>query len=404
MSQKKILINPKNMIPFFLGLLIPLPLFIDISTGLFVFIDYEINKPISTSAGQPVPLALFIFPIIILLKIKFREILNYVLIMLILFLLNLNLFDKLEFVRYLSLIIIPIFFYISYDFSKKDYNSFSKGYLNGFLIFLILHFFSFFINSLDSLSLIDNFKFGGRNFFGFEIYQFYVSFSAVISFLVSTLIFLYILKVKNKQFLIPLIFLCFFEIFLTLRKAAMLDIFLTVILVFFFIILSNKKSILTFRNLFFISVFSYIFYLIYTTVDSIRGVSVVESVAQRDGAYLIFFQILENLSINQILFGFEQGWGGYSNLFIEIFLRSGLFGFLPFFLSVFYFLRKFLSQCTIKIQYDIKYKTLINFYLLFIILSFLISNVVNMNFILPYYTINVICIILLFGSKLKSSI
>mgnify|MGYP001238036407 CR=1 FL=1 len=132
MYQNKIL-KPKNFILYLFGFLIPFPLFFDIASGQFVFIEFDMHT-ITTSSGQPAPLALFIFPLVILLKIKFKEILNYLLIIFILFLSNLNLFDKLTLIRYLTLIIIPIFFYVSYDFSKKDYSSFSKGYLKDALM------------------------------------------------------------------------------------------------------------------------------------------------------------------------------------------------------------------------------------------------------------------------------
>lgn len=403
MLNRTYFVNPKNIVFFVLGFLIPIPLFIDLGTISFVLIEYDILTPIAISAGKPVPIALFLLPVVFLIKIKKRDILNYILVAFLLCILNFNLINKLDFVRFISLIIIPLFFYISSDLSKKKYFSFAKGYFLGFFLFTSLHFISFFLNLFGTLDLIDNFKYGGRNFFGLEIYQFWVSFSAVISFFAVTLIFLYFMKVKKRNFILPLIFLCFFEIALTLRKAALLDLLICFVFIFIFIVLSKQKSNFNFKNLIIVLLFFYGFYLLYDLVLNTRGISLETSISQRDGAYLIFLNILSNIDLNSLLFGFKSGWGGYSNLFVEVFLRTGLIGFIPFILSTFYFIRKFLINCTTDIDFNPKFNSLIKYYLFFIIISFLVSNVANMNFTLPYYTLNIICIILYFKYKLTTS-
>jgi hypothetical protein len=404
MSNNTYFVNPKDVLLYVLGFLIPIPLFIDLEKFALVLIVYDILTPIAISAGKPVPIALFLIPVFFLLKIKKADITNYIAVTLLLCIINFNLINKLDYIRFISLLIIPLFFYISYNLSNTNYFSFSRGYFMGLLFFTSLHFISFIFNLLDSASFIDNLKYGGRNFFGLEIYQFWISFSAVISFLAVTLIFLYFMNVKKRRSLLPLIFLCFFELALTLRKAAILDLFICFVFIFIFIIFSRKKSTFNFKNLTLILFFCYGFYSIFNLVFLSRGITIESSVSQRDGAYLTFFNILSNIDLNSVLFGYKTGWGGYSNLFVEVFLRTGLIGFIPFILSTFYFIRIFLINCTTIIHVNTKYKGLMKYYLFFIIISFLVSNVVNMNFILPYYTLNIICIILYYKYKLTTSL
>jgi hypothetical protein len=77
MLNRTYFVNPKNIVFFVLGFLIPIPLFIDLGTISFVLIEYDILTPIAISAGKPVPIALFLLPVVFLIKIKKRDILNY---------------------------------------------------------------------------------------------------------------------------------------------------------------------------------------------------------------------------------------------------------------------------------------------------------------------------------------
>ena len=198
MSTNIYVVNPKNILLYFIGFLIPIPLFFDLQKFAWVLIEYEMSI-VTVSAGKPVPIALFLLPFLFLLKLKYSDIINYILVIILLCFFNFNLINKLDFVRFISLLIIPLFFYISYNLSKTNYFSFSRGYFAGLLSFTSLHAISFFFNFSDSVSLVDNLRYGGRNFFGLEIYQFWVSISAVISFLAVTLIFLYFMKVKKRK-------------------------------------------------------------------------------------------------------------------------------------------------------------------------------------------------------------
>ena len=76
--------------------------------------------------------------------------------------------------------------------------------------------------------------------------------------------------------------------------------------------------------------------------SSSRDISLAVALAQRSGAYESFFQI----SLFDFLFGYQSGWGGYSNFFVELIVRTGLVGllclFIPIALAFAYFVRSLL--------------------------------------------------------------
>jgi len=117
----------------------------------------------------------------------------------------------------------------------------------------------------------------------------------------------------------------------------------------------------------------------------------------RGGAYSVFFDSMTNANLTTLLLGHGGGgaWGGFSNIFLEIIYRLGILGFLLYFIA-------FLAGIVIV---RVHFKYLFNFdkcnnylslWLWFTVLTVLFSNIFNMNLQLPYYSMNITMIILVF--------
>jgi hypothetical protein len=400
LTQIKQNFNPKNLFFYLLSFTVPLPLFINVKSLEFILIPFNKNV-IPLGVGAPIPIGLISIAIILLLKIRFSDLPSYLSILFVSILININLFFRLDFFRVISLLLIPLIIWSVYRFSKYEHSYFTSGYIAGVFAYCLIHLTSFIYMS-GGFDLFND-SLMARSIFGIEIYQYYVSYPAVFSFLCVTLIFIHFFNPnQNVIFRTVLILLCFFEVFITLRKAALLDLFICLSFIAIYYLFSRKKSVFNYKNILIMISISWLFYTTYSFGDQFRGFSLDVSAGQRMGPYLIFWNIFKNIDISSLFFGIEQGWGGYSNLFVEVFLRAGLFGLLPFIILVIYYLSKFLKSCTTDItRYEPSVKLLSTLYFTFVILSILISNLVNMNFVLPYYTINILATLLYFKSRIS---
>ena len=99
--------------------------------------------------------------------------------------------------------------------------------------------------------------------------------------------------------------------------------------------------------------------------------------------------VILNENLFGLLFGFERGFGGFSNLFVEFIIRNGLVGLFGYLGVLFYCFNSFLKSLR-NIPYLPNSKNMNIIF--FIILSVLIGNIVNLNFGVPYYVINLGCI------------
>ena len=117
-----------------------------------------------------------------------------------------------------------------------------------------------------------------------------------------------------------------------------------------------------------------------------------------DFQYLIFLEKLNSGSLVQMLFGFDGGWGGYSNLFIELIIRLGLLGLSLYLLAIFFALKLTLNM-TAKLTNPAQnqfFRLSRSPLWLFFFLSTVAANIININLQLPYYVLNLIFIILMF--------
>ncbi len=113
----------------------------------------------------------------------------------------------------------------------------------------------------------------------------------------------------------------------------------------------------------------------------------------RIGPILLAIDLLE-IDPYKILFGFKSGFGDYSNLFVELIIRTGLVGFLSYVGFIFYFFRIYLKSL-IKIEGLNNFKNY--FVVLFILFNIIIGNLVNLNFATPYFVINFASILIIFS-------
>ena len=102
----------------------------------------------------------------------------------------------------------------------------------------------------------------------------------------------------------------------------------------------------------------------------------------------------------QLLFGHGGGWGGLSNIYFEMIYRLGILGF-------FIYISSFVVGLVIIKKHI---KNLFNFnnhnfyfklWFWFTISTVLLSNVFKMNLQIPYYSMNLIMIMMIFLHKTK---
>ena len=130
-----------------------------------------------------------------------------------------------------------------------------------------------------------------------------------------------------------------------------------------------------------------------------RGDNIFDAaIRQRGFAYSEFYERLSSGGLYEFMFGYVTGWGGYSNIFIELIFRLGLLGMMLYIIAIFFALKVSVSIVE-NIGMDeprgvFRYRR--SPIWLFFIVSIVAANVINMNLQLPYYTINMIFIFLTF--------
>ena len=185
-----------------------------------------------------IPLAFLGFLLIIVLNIKKLKIASFIPLFLLDIIIAVSMVN-IPFNRVLALLIpLNFLFLISYLIKKKSYSLeyLSIGYGFGILI-------TYFLNIISALSY---FPYNG-NILGYEIYSFYVSYSAISSMICGTslLTIICLKKLEKKVFitLSVLFSLSFLVLLLPQRRAAFVDIILSLFFIFIYILfnLYNKK-------------------------------------------------------------------------------------------------------------------------------------------------------------------
>ena len=241
-----------------------------------------------------------------------------------------------------------------------------------------------------------------NSIFGIQIYQASVSYSAVLSYAAVTLLFFIIFKSTFSPKVIFFIIIIWFLLSLGARKAVLLDIGILYLLFFFSICIKSAIS-LKIKNFFLILPFlPILFYVAFSFSNfSSRDVSLNYALLQRVDTYNIYFDLLVNADLTQLLLGYGGSWGGFSNFYLEMIYRLGFLGFLLYVISFFIgivIVRK-------HIKYLFNFNSHDNYFLIwfwFTILTVALSNVFNMNLQLPYYSMNFTMIMMVFLYRTKT--
>lgn len=381
----------------FLGFVTPFPIFISaqkFSLILFEF-DYDFIKVVADDL-TPIPIGLFslsIYIFIVLLRTKsLFYLLKYGLFISLLLFVFLQGFDFLR----IPLLIAPIIFFLFLRkiiidrYFLKD--GFIKGYLIGLLAVYSSNIFSYLFLSFKNLKPFDLQY--ARQIFGYEIWQYYVTYSAIASLAFGTfalLIFFNFREIKKlRKFIILILIFSFIACCLPLRKAALIDIFLISFLMIggsindFFNLKIKKYKFIFITLISFLSLIA-----IWITLDIREGVNYMTRVSP-------IVKALDLIEIDpfKIFFGFQRGFGGYSNLLVELFLRSGLLGLTTYISFIFYSFRIYISALK-NINGLEKFNN--GNILIFISFNLIVGNLVNLNFATPYFVVNFVSILIIFS-------
>lgn len=409
MNNRKI----QDIFTFAIAFLTPWPFFIDLNTFSPVIINYDHFISYGGIEGDlMVPIGLFSSTIFLIFTgIKSRDLVNDAKIPLVLIVLFNIVYFRYGFVRILS-ILFPFISLLGVGIAirkqKKLIEIYSRGFLVGLTLFLSLNLFSlFFYNGVDILSnnftkesvinLVGGFDFNyARQIFGLEIYQYYISIASVISLFFGTtylLIFIEKNNQKNKHramlFMLSSTFILSIS---TLRRANFVEFFAIFLISLIYIFIKRKVSVkqyvmTTLSLIILITSFSLISLARTMDYDLVFGAR----------NYLKFISQMPTENFSEILFGYRSEFGGFSNLFLELFASSGIVGVAIYFVI---FLIIF-----IKI-YKLIYSQNKDIGILFIFISFnlFIGNFVNMNLTQPYYVCNFSSLLLVVASLKKSKI
>jgi len=112
---------------------------------------------------------------------------------------------------------------------------------------------------------------------------------------------------------------------------------------------------------------------------------------------LSIFPNIGSLTLGQAVFGFTDGWAQFHNLFVDLIAATGLLGFFLVGLTFVYHWNGFEKNIGIsKSKYYSFFKLMM--------LSILVwDNLINLNFVLPYYLASFLLIFWFGSSLIKSS-
>ncbi len=381
-----------------LAFLIPFPLFYDLSSWSFVVHPVEYNI-ILLEAGIPVPLGLGALALIILCSLprlprtridRATAIALY----------GLAVFCCIECFRItpvrLFSLAVPVLLILGIASSASRpviAEKISRGYLAGFLTQALLHACSILFYSPGR----ETFVASSRTFFGYEIYQGMLSYSAIFSAAGAAVVIFALAPrtVSSRLRVLSLALPVYLIVISATRKAALADMgFLFMINAFLLLCSVRFPKIYLIRkdartNAFIFAVLTSALGLF--VVFSPREISLGFALEQRSSNYEFFLAALPGLNLKQVLTGYAPGWGGYSNLFVELFVRSGLIGMAGYLLAMAVAFKRFYRELFVPVgefSSSLRNDVYVKSWFAFVAVSFLLGNLVNVNFHLPYYMTN----------------
>ncbi len=360
-------------INFLLGFFISWPLYIDVNTLQFIIHSSKDAIFFGSPSTLPLPIGVFSFLLLFLLikkKYYLKSIIKglpgFVILFVILF--DIGLF---------AYVFGTIFILLNLLLREKsrivhNFRGLTSGWLLGGSLQVIIF---FFYNFNYILGIRDD----PPNIFDIQIYSFFVSYSAVISLLFSCML-VKILKSSLPQSSFLLGPVLFFPAYIGMRKAVLLDLLSGVLFsIFSFFSRGGKINL---RMIFAFLLLSVILILTYNYIGSLRDVSVSDSWYQRSGPYIKVALTLFEISTFEFLFGFDTGFGGYSNIILDIFVRSGLVGVIAIIISIAIPLVKIFRTAWVKA------KILDKLLIIMLLSNLVVGNLANLNLTQPYFVIN----------------
>jgi hypothetical protein len=406
-----------NRLYYIFGAFIPIPLFFDLySLSFFVQLLNSCSMnciPVEYAAGSyygisaPVPIGIITFALVVFLSvfsIKEKilaisvEVLTLVFVLMFFIVLSIS---NIGIVKTIMLLFpfVCMFFAVGLTKNIGAYKKIGSGYIASFVFFILLHALSTLylnINGITGTFFLFN------SIFGIQIYQASVSYSAVLSYAAVTLLFFIIFKSTFSPKVIFFIIIIWFLLSLGARKAVLLDISILYLLFFFSICIRSAISLKIKKKFIILPFLPILFYVAFSFSNfSSRDVSLDYALSQRAENYEVYFELMGNADLTQLLLGFGGSWGGFSNFYIEMIVRLGFLGFLLYviaFLIGLLIVRK-------HIKYLFNFNNYDNYFLLwlwFTILTLVLSNLFNMNLQLPYYSMNFTMIMMIFLYRTKT--
>ena len=407
----------KNMrfIYIFLGFITSFPIFINpLKLNLFIkkiIINGQFEPypwiTTSMSDGIYLPIGFFSSSLLFLtIILNFRKKnLFYLSILLILFLTFLRdigiprtvgLFFSISFI-YLSLTII-------FDLNhKSEKNSENIKY---FLFSYIIGFIFLCTSNILSTTYVHYFGLTGapalrhHHIFSYEFYQYYVSFPAIMSLMFSLSVVLFLLNIEKRINIISIIIIILSSIisYFTLRKIFLIDLFVLLIFLTIYFLFVKKK---THNKIRFLCVYVYtilhLFFLFQYTIKLRMTSTLIEATRDRLFVYNMFVTELNYLDLKSLLFGYQQGFGGYSNFLIDMFVRVGFFG-LAVLMFIILILTNYIINLSKKVKnFTFKFNYLYLVFYSFLLIFFILGNILNLNVMVPYYFVNLSIIIMFFN-------
>lgn len=382
-----------------LGFLCPWPLFFDVQDLSPIVLNFTPEDyTLGFDDKVPVPLGLFTLTLFILLvSIQRGFFLSTAIKCLPVLLVGYAFFHEIGDARFVSLFLPIIFLAYCYriTMSLNALNEFVKGYLIGTSLFYLLYFLSslylFVFTQIDPLV-------HGYGLFIFEIYQFFVTVSAIASLVYGISLICLMLPNSNQHNLRFLLYTIFFLtpclFYFALRKAALAESLVAFCLASVMVLFFRQFS--TLKNFLLAAYAGLVYSSFYITITNIRDVSLEGAKDQRLDAYQIFLNEIERTDLYGLLFGYTTGFGGYSNLFVDLVARGGLLG--TAFYSIVFILviaKIFLMMLPKRSQIYYFQKKMVGVLLIiYFMVSIIIGNMANLNLVVPYYSINLLCIIL----------
>ena len=382
-----------------LGFISPWPIFLDAMHGnQLILFDFIYGKTAVNENGMaPYPIGVISLGLFFLIcLIKSKRALIYFFDVVVWFLPFYLLFQDVGFLR-VCILFAPLAFLIT---SKvfilvTDKNSilFIFGYLFGLIALYLSNIFSFIYMGYINNNFWDLGY--GPQIFNVEIYQYLVSFSASSSLTYGCImLILFLLPLRKNIYLLFFIIALFssFVAIMPLRKAALLDFYFVSIIISISIIFNLLKGKI---RLIFLVLVPVIFNVVLFSkfFASTREVSVSDAIETRQGPYLIAMDRLNLSDPYGLLFGFEKDFGGYSNLILELFIRSGLVGVLFYISGLIFLISRFSKN--LFFDRDKREKNSLFLIIIFIIFSLIVGNMANLNLASPFFIVNLALIIIL---------